>query len=470
QQQHQQQQQLRQKQSVVSGHAESDYHDTDRTQSTAPTGLSMASISNYIDSVKHLQYRSATTITARYQRVPSSSSSQQQQHQSPQYMSLPPLAGLKDSTLTTPVLSASPFLMHYTSSHHHYNSQANVESMHRKRSANLAFDEPVDRSPCSRTGPGPAHAGFIPTHKRFSSASSVTMLMGSATLGHSQSHSHSQGMFSASHLPMEPMSHRRQPHQPHLSQHSLTSSHRSNRDGPMSGSLTKDYPHSQQHSHPYSASHNQNLHHHHQRSASGSFYMELASPCGSSFGQEVSASHKGLSIMARSSGTIHPLDTSESTCSFSHPHISHAHLYQQARPTSAQEHVLIAYPHPQPSSSSVSSSSLVTPDSTLSVATLPSQTGLLPPSSRSSTRSQMYYPSTPPQYSPIKHEQQQQQQQQRSSSSSSSLYEMDPRLWAPLDSISLYAITTQAAKRVVAQSKALSSSANGLHMYYPTLA
>ncbi|KAF9117503.1 hypothetical protein BGW39_002123 [Mortierella sp. 14UC] len=47
-------------------------------------------------------------------------------------------------------------------------------------------------------------------------------------------------------------------------------------------------------------------------------------------------------------------------------------------------------------------------------------------------------------------------------------YEIDPRLWGPLDSLSLYAITTQAAKRVVAQGKALTSSANGLHMYYPT--
>lgn len=47
-------------------------------------------------------------------------------------------------------------------------------------------------------------------------------------------------------------------------------------------------------------------------------------------------------------------------------------------------------------------------------------------------------------------------------------FEVDPRLWGPLDSMSLYAITSQAAKRVVAQSKALSSSVNGLHMYYST--
>ncbi|KAG0229716.1 hypothetical protein BGW42_001385 [Actinomortierella wolfii] len=47
-------------------------------------------------------------------------------------------------------------------------------------------------------------------------------------------------------------------------------------------------------------------------------------------------------------------------------------------------------------------------------------------------------------------------------------FELDPRMWAPFDSLSLYAITSQAAKRVVAHSKVLSASASNLHMYYPT--
>ncbi|KAF9979264.1 hypothetical protein BGZ73_002533 [Actinomortierella ambigua] len=50
----------------------------------------------------------------------------------------------------------------------------------------------------------------------------------------------------------------------------------------------------------------------------------------------------------------------------------------------------------------------------------------------------------------------------------SSQFEFDPRMWAPFDSLSLYAITSQAAKRVVAHSKVLSASASNLHMYYPT--
>ncbi|KAG0269508.1 hypothetical protein DFQ27_003195 [Actinomortierella ambigua] len=47
-------------------------------------------------------------------------------------------------------------------------------------------------------------------------------------------------------------------------------------------------------------------------------------------------------------------------------------------------------------------------------------------------------------------------------------FEFDPRMWAPFDSLSLYAITSQAAKRVVAHSKVLSASASNLHVYYPT--
>ncbi|KAF9374816.1 hypothetical protein CPC16_001058 [Podila verticillata] len=309
----QQQQQQQQQVPVVSGHT-----DTGKPychSHTAPTSLSMTSISHYIDSVKHLQHRTTT----RYQRVPS------QQSQ----LSLPPLAGFEGSSF-----SASPTSYHHAS-----------EPLHRKRSANIAFDEPMDRSPYESGTP----TGFVPTHKRFSSASSASMFMSSTP-----------SMFGAGHSPMETTP----SHRMHRSQQSLSVPYRSR------GS-SRD---------------------HHQRSASGSYYMDLAPAYSSSY------------------GSIHPLETYESH-----------HRSQPIHPT-----------------------------------TLPSQG---PPRS-----SQIYYPSTPPHYSPMK-----------SSCggclpTTPSSYEVDPRLWGPLDSISLYAITTQAAKRVVAQSKALSSSTNGLHMYYPTLA
>ncbi|KAG0015639.1 hypothetical protein BGZ81_011585 [Podila clonocystis] len=309
-----QQQQQQHQHPVVSGHADTGkpYCHTQHTQ--APTSLSMASISHYIDSVKHLQQRTTT----RYQRVPS------QQSQ----LSLPPLAGFEGS------FSASP-----TSYHH------GQESLHRKRSANIAFDDPMDRSPYESTP-----TGFVPTHKRFSSASSASMFMGSTP-----------SMFGAGHSPMESTS----SHRMHRSQQSLSAPHRSR------GS-SRD--------------------HHHQRSASGSYYMDLAPTYSSSY------------------GSIHPLETYES--------------HRSSQPT-----------HP---------------------ATLSSQ--------GTSRSSQIYYPSTPPHYSPMK------PSCGGCAPTTPSSYEVDPRLWGPLDSISLYAITTQAAKRVVAQSKALSSSANGLHMYYPTLA
>ncbi|KAG0212439.1 hypothetical protein BGX31_001501 [Mortierella sp. GBA43] len=345
-------------------------------QASASSSLSMASISQYIDSVKQIQQKS--TSNARYQRLPSSASVA---HPSQQYMSLPhPTSGSRTS---------GSYQGHYTSSptaasYGYQQGAPPPEALHRKRSANIAFDDTMDRSPCYDMGSVP-HTTQAPvmvhTHKRFSSCSSAASLMG---MGSGQD-------LRGGHSPVQPQRQQR-PHQ--LSGFS----HRAS-----SGSLSTSFRN------------------HHQRSASGSHYMDMVG-YSSFYGQE--PSHVPMSLPNSHSRSLHPLEREQDNC---------------LRPPSRSD--------------------------------VPYATGLHPlqhgPMSTGSRHS--YRPTTPPQYSPMKCEPDCQSMGCGSNANGTGAsYEVDPRLWGPLDNLSLYAITTQAAKRVMAQGKALSSSTNGLHMYYPT--
>ncbi|KAF9174793.1 hypothetical protein BGX21_001383 [Mortierella sp. AD011] len=341
--------------------------------------LSMASISQYIDSVKHLQQKS--TSSSRYQRVPSTAYNQtpasSTAHSSQQqFMSLPPPSQGPHS-IQQVQSNLSP------STHPHAYQQETQEPARRKRSAVNAFDDSMERSPCYDLGSLP-YSNHVPirrqSHKRFSSSSSLATLMGIST---------GQDVFQSN-----------GPSPSVQQQRHYQRSHRAS-----SGSLST----------PFRGQH--------QRSVSGSYYIDMTGYA-SNYGQESSQINLPMPNTFSRSGGIHPLERDQE--------LGH-------RPPSRTD----AYHAPL----SMHHGSMAT-----------------------GGRSQAYRPSTPPQYSPNKCE-----TTCHSSGCGSNVstgpaasYDVDPRLWGPLDSLSLYAITTQAAKRVVAQSKALSSSANGLHMYYPT--
>ncbi|KAF8941100.1 hypothetical protein BGZ58_002206 [Dissophora ornata] len=169
----------------------------------------------------------------------------------------------------------------------------------------------------------------------------------------------------------------------------------------------------------------------HQRNASGSYYIDMTgySTSSSSYGQDISS--MPANTYSRP-GAVHPLEKDQDYC---YRPTSRAEAPYPSVPHSMHHH---HHHHHHRSMSSGRSSQ------------------------------QGYHPSTPPQYSPNKCELSCQSMGCGPNAGARGAYEVDPRLWGPLDSLSLYAITTQAAKRVVAQGKALSASANGLHMYYPT--
>ncbi|KAK3817310.1 MAG: cyclin-domain-containing protein [Benniella sp.] len=357
-------------------------------QTSASSALTMTSISQYIDSVKQIQQKSGSN--ARYHRMPSTSSYGHQSQSSvsvahpsqTQYMSLPPppSSGSRSSG------SYSGQSAHYTSSPTTMSGgyqQGATETVHRKRSANIAFEDAMDRSPCYDMGSVP-HSTQIPasvqTHKRFSSCSSAASLMGMGS-GHDLRGGHSPM------LQQQPQ--RQRPHQ--LS----AFSHRAS-----SGSLSSAFRS-------------------HQRSASGSHYMDMV---GSSFYNQ-EPSHAAMPLSNSHSRPVHPFDRDQE---------------HGLRPSSRSD---VSYP-----------------------------TGLHPfQHGPNGGRSHSYRPTTPPHYSPMKCEASCQSMGCGSNAGNSNgAYDVDPRLWGPLDNLSLYAITTQAAKRVMAQGKALSSSTTGLHMYYPT--
>ncbi|KAF9431950.1 hypothetical protein BGZ76_011478 [Entomortierella beljakovae] len=326
---------------------------SDSRQSTL--SCSMGPITQYIESVRQLQQKSSST-TGRYQRVPSQ-----------QFASLPhPTHGLHNSQQLPSV----------------YQQEAQ-DTVHRKRSAVIAFDDAMEQSPGYDMGslPHPNNTPIRrPSHKRFSSSSSLATMMSMTSTQDSFQYNGPS---------------------PSMSQQQRYQ-HRSNRAS--SGSLSL----------PFRG--------HHQRSVSGGYYIDMTGHA-SSYKE---SSHLNLPMPNTFSRPgVHPLDKDQE--------LGH-------RPSSRTEAYHSAHQ--------------------LHYGSMPS----------SGNRSQPYHPSTPPQYSP-----------NRCESACGSMgcgsnmdavtntnFNVDPHLWSPLEGLKLYNITTQAAKRVVAQSKALSSSANTLHMYYPT--
>ncbi|KAF9952627.1 hypothetical protein BGZ72_006054 [Mortierella alpina] len=353
------------------------------SQSSAPTALSMTSISNYIDSVKHLQQR--PFCGGRYQRNPAASHHQptqpsfgsvcnppQQQYMALQQQSVGGLSYNRQSTS----FSYSPSTLTYA---HH---QRLPEPAQRKRSANIAFDDTLDHSPHNESVHLPHVAKTpvsIPTHKRYSSSSSMSTLMGLSS---------SQDMF---HDDLSPIL---QPHQrnQHRHQRSMELSHRSS-NGALSTSFRAQ----------------------HQRSASGSYFMNGSGKATPSCRDRCQFAMSAPNSF-KHSGAVHPLEEVHGQCCLQEPRSA-----TFATPQSIQRAV-----HPL--------------DGHSSAPRYPIDKNMSPCHSMGCG----------------------------TNSSPCTTFEMDPRLWGPLDSLSLYAITTQAAKRVVAQGKALSASANGLHMFYPT--
>ncbi|KAF9985029.1 hypothetical protein BGZ75_003390 [Mortierella antarctica] len=351
-------------------------------QPSAPTALSMASISSYIDSVKHLQQKPFSG--GRYQRNPTSSHHHptqlplssvckppQQQYMAIQQQSVGGVSYNRQSTS----FSSSPSTLTY--GHH----QRLPEPTQRKRSAIIAFDDTLDHSPRSESVLLP-HAArtpvAIPTHKRYSSSSSMSTLMGFNS---------AQDMLHDDQSPML------QPHQRnhHRHQRSMELSHRSS-----SGALSTSFRGQ------------------HQRSASGSYFMNGSGTATSSCRDRCQVALSAPNSF-KQSGAVHPLEEIHGQC-----------CHQESRSATFTTSQSMQTVHPL--------------DAHSSAPRYPIDKNMSPCHSMGCG----------------------------ASSSPCTTFEMDPRLWGPLDSLSLYAITTQAAKRVVAQGKALSASAIGLHMFYPT--
>ncbi|KAF9927076.1 hypothetical protein FBU30_003500 [Linnemannia zychae] len=381
------------------------------------SSLSMASISHYIDSVKQFHQKNGST-TARFQRVPATTSyhhnapnpvpisSHPQQYHSQQQQT-------QYSSLPSGSFASSPSSLPYAF------QPRPTEPIHRKRSANIAFEDIMDRSP--RYEPAVSHLptsqqqpsgnNTVSRHKRFSSSSSVVTLMGSLNTGGSDP-------FHNGHSPMT-----QQPRYQQQQQRPLSSLHQRASSSALS--------------HAFRAGG------HHQRSASGSsFYLDMFA--GSSPYEHESSSHVILSMPPNNTRTsgVHPLDEDH----------RHHNCYTPSKASYApSQHTLPVQQQPQPQQRHSHH--------------------------RHSHSQGHFHPAVTPSYSPNGYESPCVSAgcngpiHNRSSQNNGvgpTTYEIDPRLWGPLDSLSLYAITTQAAKRVVAQGKALSSSTNGLHMYYPT--
>ncbi|GJJ76318.1 hypothetical protein EMPS_08677 [Entomortierella parvispora] len=346
---------------VSSGSAGSVMHSTgSHAQPAAPMPLSMASISNYIDSVKLNQNR--TVSGGQFQRVPACSAPSFYHPTHTPANSIDALPSQQYQPFYGPGAPLTPYSQSPVTPGSFSCQQNPAAPMHRKRPANIAFEDTVDHSPAFGTGillPNTSRpSAGARAHKRFSSSSSAITLMG---------HGSDLDMFRGGRSPVQSQQFLNQPRR-------------------------------------------------HQRTASGGYYMEMAPEFAS-----LPSQLNGASSVSKA-GKVHPLDSQ----------VPQETIY---RPSS---HLSGSYPGFQ----------------TIRDETRP--------------QSQSFdHPVTPPSYYDLSSGQHV-GMASGYGGDHGRRFEVDPRLWGPLDSISLYAITTQAAKRVVAQSRALSSSVNTLHMYYPT--
>ncbi|KAG0273976.1 hypothetical protein BGZ95_010211 [Linnemannia exigua] len=303
---------------------------------------------------------------------------------------------------------------------------------HRKRSATIAFDEIMDRSPRYES-PGSAAASSasllnLPTtttsgglsHKRVSSSSSMVHMMGELSTG-------APSMFQAGYSPVMQTATRlsnRRSYQ-HLAQAATATV-------PSQRVSTGTMPV------PFRGQHHRN--------ASGSHCIDISGY--SSFSQEP-AHMASVPSQAR---RMHPLDQEDrqsfyrSSPSYYVPSQQHpysAHHNHQQQQASYYDHSAAARTPPY----------------------YPSPSRDYHYQRSSGTHNHFYAPSSSMDYRDVE---MRGMATAVASGRSSPYYEIDPRFWGPLDNLSLYAMTTQAAKRVFAQSKALAASTNGLSAYYPT--
>ncbi|KAF9129974.1 hypothetical protein BG015_004072, partial [Linnemannia schmuckeri] len=337
------------------------------------------------------------------------------------------------STWSSPSVSSTPYTYQQQQRQSRY-LEAPSQPAPRKRSATIAFDEIMDRSPgYESSGSAAASSSSLlnlptstpvsgPSHKRVSSSSSMIHMMGELSTG-------APTMFQAGYSPVQQTSRVANRHRQHLTQATATVPSQRVSTGTMPA--------------PYRGQHHRN--------ASGSRCIDVSGY--SSFAQE--PAH--MATVPSQAGRMHLLDQED-----------HQSLYRSSPsyylPSQQQHH-----PH--------SAAMRGYYDYSAAAA-----------AAAAAARTPPYYSSPSREY----HYQQQQQQYHRSSGSnfyvpeyrdvemrgmaaatgssagSSPYYEIDPRFWAPLDNLSLYAMSTQAAKRVFAQSKALAASTNDLSVYYPT--
>ncbi|KAG0043563.1 hypothetical protein BGZ83_011265 [Gryganskiella cystojenkinii] len=390
-------------------------------QSQAPMPLSMASISNYIDSVKLIQHKAVSG--SQFQRVPATTTS----------TAVPSSIYRQTHTPANSIDGQHPSL-HYpvqtqtqTQQHHHFvpspvsttrpgsfygqgstlapythspvtpgsfSYHQNPPPVHRKRSANIAFEDTMEHSPAFGPGaslPSSSRAMAVRgrAHKRFSSSSSAIALMGQGS---------DQDMFRGGYSPI-------QSHQPQQQQQQQQQQQMAQYLPSVGNTPTF-------------------VRGHHQRSSSGGFYMDMAR---SEYSSLVPLQEPVRGQFSGSNHPVHPLEVHHQMSSSQEP------VYRSSSRLSGS----FAGMHLTPQDARSQQHHQV-----FDLPVTPSYHGM---GSRNGSFSG--YGGSPDQ---------------------GRVFEVDPRLWGPIDSMSLYAITTQAAKRVVAQSKALSSSVNNLHMYYPT--
>ncbi|KAF9082388.1 hypothetical protein BGX23_012510, partial [Mortierella sp. AD031] len=375
---------------------------------TLPSAIAPTSSSSCSSAPYHL---GATTQPHCNPMATLESRQQQQQHASGLMGSYQGSSAPSSSAWSSPSTSSTPYAYQPR-----YLEATQAVAPPRKRSATIAFDEIMDRSPCYESGTAPgALLSANPTpvstlsHKRVSSSSSMVNMMGELSTAPS--------MFQAGYSPVVQST--RVVHHHYQSLTPTTATVPSQRVS--TGTMPV----------PYRGQHHRN--------ASGSHCINVSGY--TAVTQE--PVHMG-SVPSRAGGRMHPLDLEDRPQSFYHSTLRSPSYY-----VPSQQHAYGGYDY--------------------------------------SARTPPYYYSSPRDYN-------HNHQQHRSRSSyhapsrehrdrggdvemrgvattgggSSPYYEIDPRFYGPLDNLSLYAMTTQAAKRVFAQSKALAASTHGLSAYYPT--
>ncbi|KAG0285981.1 hypothetical protein BGZ97_007601 [Linnemannia gamsii] len=329
------------------------------------------------------------------------------------------------STWPSPSTNGAPSHRQQQQRHSRY-LEATSQPAHRKRSATIAFDEIMDQSPCYESSGSAATSSSSllslpistpvpgPSHKRVSSSSSMVHMMGELSTG-------APSVFQAGYSPVQPTSRVANRHHSyqHLTQATVTVPSQRVSTGTMPT--------------PYRGQHHRN--------ASGSHCIEALGY--SSFAQE--PAH--MASVPSQAGRIHPMDQENDRQSFYRSSPSYYLPSQQQQQHQHQPHSAVMGGYYDYSVAATAAAARTPP----------------------------YYSSPSREYH---------YQHHRSSGNNfhemrgmvavddsrgaSPYYEIDPRFWAPLDNLSLYAMSTQAAKRVFAQSKALAASTSGLSAYYST--